>query len=316
MQFNHSFFAFYQRPVEQFNSILTKFVARSTEVQKHVLATLRVLKKRFPTLVGPVNQILEENGEQLEVEPEVDQKPSLKAERIDSAPNLSREATPEIPEEVDPLVAFALPETESFRELCVSGRGIVLQTPHLQIGMILERSGGTIIHLYYSNLSEQSLNSLSVSVNNPDVDSLEFCAEAAPASIEAQQQVTQTIWVVCNKEFLGAPRLLVNYDVGDANFTFESVLPISAGTFLQPFLVNEADFSTAWDAVKGQPNEQQVSWISLDLTMERALGIMKAMRFYLIAPITEHTLRFACQFTCLAIQVSAKTLFITLWFYI
>jgi hypothetical protein len=63
----------------------------------------------------------------------------------------------------------------------------------------------------------------------------------------------------------------------------------------------------------GYPNEQHVSWVSSDGNIERAIGVMKSMRFFVITPVTENTARFACQFTSLVIQVSDLHVLNSMW---
>jgi len=185
---------------------------------------------------------------------------------------------------------FALPETEEFRTLLQSTQGVLLQTEHIQIGIIREPANAQVkLSLYYGNLSSSTVSDIDVSVNNPDMNALVFDADAAPENLQPQQQIQQIVTANCVKEFVGAAQFNISYTLEGQLQTFSSHLPVVASSFLSNYQVSSQDFLAAWGQINGDPLENQLMWkTSKGLDIVRARGVFDTLQLSVIDGVEEN----------------------------
>jgi hypothetical protein len=179
------------------------------------------------------------------------------------------------------------PESDEFRNLCIAGRGVLLQTEHLQVGIISELQTPQIaLTFYYGNVTAFDIINMEISLDNPDRNSLGLeVTDASPQTLAPQQQLPHKVTFSCHREYIGVPILRVKYVFNQQEFLCSAHLPLCCTTFVQPLPLTPVDFLTAWGDVNGPPQEQIVMWKSKDLTAARVATILQQLRFQLISDV-------------------------------
>lgn len=233
------------------------------------------------------------------------QRESAEIANLPPAPVNTR-AAPDQPRRAIPS-PFDLPDTDAFRTLVQSTQGVLLQTDHLQIGIVREPSNAQLkMSLYYGNLGGSVISDIDVSVNNPDMNALVFDADEAPENLQAQQQIPQIVTANCVKEFIGAAQFNISYCIDGKQVSHSAHLPVIASSFLSNYSVSSQDFLAAWGQINGEPLENQAMWkTTKGIEISRARLIVESLKFSVIGGVDENpsNLVLACLFNTTAQKI-------------
>jgi hypothetical protein len=147
------------------------------------------------------------------------------------------------------------PETEEFRQLCINGRGVLLQTEHIQVGLITDTTTPqAVFTFYYGNITEDgSVSNMDISLDNPDRNSLGLeVTDASPQFLGPLQQVPHVVKFSCHREYIGVPLLRIKYNYNGQDFVASAHLPLCVTTFSKPLEFSPQEFLASWGDVNGR----------------------------------------------------------------
>lgn len=138
--------------------------------------------------------------------------------------------------------------------LCVGASGVLYEDANLQVGVRMACQGPTAqLGLFLGNKSRGRLERLVCAV--PPAPGFSLSLGAAPAALEAGQQVQVTLEAACQAPFSRPPALQLGYALpaGGAALARTLPLPLAPSKFCQPVDVPPAVFAARWAQVAGAP---------------------------------------------------------------
>jgi len=200
------------------------------------------------------------------------------------------------------------PDSEEFRTLCSTGRGVLLQTNHLQIGTIVEATHLRVsLTFYYGNMTGSPLENIETSVDNPDRNSLRIeVDDASPSNLQPQQQVAHVVRFYCDREYVGVPLLRLKYVFEGQEVPCIAPLPLHCAMFSLPLELGSNEFLLGWTEINGNPQEQQLSWQTRALNPQRVSEVLRKLNFQIVAGVDEpDNVLGSCQFYSSSMRVPA-----------
>lgn len=147
-----------------------------------------------------------------------------------------------------------LPETDYFKNLCVSAEGILHQDDFLQIGIKsqYQKQNGRVM-FYYGNVTAMPLESFTAEfVASPEIKTQ---AQSTPEAIGAKQQIQQLLNLVCLSPFHQPPVLKLSFRSNGQSHGVSLKLPVVFTKFTEPLKLDAANFFHGWKQVTGPPYE-------------------------------------------------------------